>query len=319
VKIAMVWDWPPHQLHVIGWEDGLAAALLELQRRGHDVIVLMPDTKDYVIHHPYFEIGVSQNVADQVEAFKPDVVLMWGDATRPNAEPLSKLGIPMALCFAGGEPFGPTINCFNHIFVESVYYKQRYDNESRLPVSIAFGANTDLFQPIPSQPKVFDTIFPATFAHWKRHGIYAEAAKGLKSLAVGMIQPNGIDEGSWRDTMQRGTVVLPHVSSEALHFLYAASRVCVVTSSSAGGSQRTVLEAMAMNIPLIITDSDKFDYCWGHGVYEAEPTPESVRGFIDAILDGEHDVDTRPYVLENWSHIRYADALEKELARLCDL
>lgn len=319
MKIAFVWDWPPEQSQVIGWQDGLAAALRELQRRGHTVNVFMPDTKNYVIYHPYFDITVSQNIAEFIHAVEPDtdVVLMWGDATRPNAEPLSELGIPMALCFAGGEPFGPTEHLFKHIFVESNYYQIRYKDGGRSAVSIAFGCNTELFQPMPSQPKLFDTIFPATFAHWKRHGIYAEAARGLRSLAVGMIQHDGIDAGSWQDTQTKGTVILPHVTADVLRYLYAASRVCVVTSSSVGGSQRTVLEAMSMNIPLVITDSDKFDYCWGHGVYEAEPTAESVRGFIDAILDGDHETNTREYVLANWSERNYADALEKGLADIC--
>lgn len=316
LRIAFVWDWPPVQSQVIGWEDGLAAALRELKRRGHDVLVFMPDERSYTIFHPYFQIDVATDLAPWIVLNKPDVILMWGDATRPNAEPLSKLGIPMALCFAGGEPFGPTAPRFHHIFVESRYYLQRYLDNGWNNVSVAFGCNTELFTPIPEQPKIFDTIFPATFAHWKRHGIYAEAVKGLKSLAVGMIQPNDIDSGSWQDTRRKGTMILPHVTADVLHHLYAASKVCVVTSGSDGGSQRTVLEALSMNIPLVITDSNKFDMAWGH-CYEAEPTPESVRGHVMALLDGTPDCDTRGFVLDNWSQIQYADALEKGLTSIC--
>lgn len=320
MKIAFVWDWPPVQSQVVGWQDGLAAAVQELKRRGHEVWVMMPmqetnNGQSYVIHHPYFDILVTPDISNAIRMTKPDVVLMWGDATRPNAEPVSKLGIPMALCFAGGEPFGPTSRLFQHIFVESQYYLQRYTADGWNNVSIAFGCNTELFTPIPEQPKIFDTIFPATFAHWKRHGIYAEAVKGLKALAVGMIQSNDIDSGSWQDTRRKGTMILPHVTADVLHHLYAASKICVVTSSSAGGSQRTVLEAMSMNIPLIVTDSDKFDMAWGH-CYEAEPTPESVRGHVMALLDGTPDCDTRGFVCSNWSHIQYADAIEKGLEKI---
>ncbi len=45
LRVAFVWDWPPEQSQVIGWQDGLAAAVRELQKRGHRVTVYMPDDK----------------------------------------------------------------------------------------------------------------------------------------------------------------------------------------------------------------------------------------------------------------------------------
>lgn len=315
MKIFFVWDWPVVDHQTIGWEDGLAAAIKVISNQGHHIEVFCPGEISREINHPYFQVHLRKHLDIAAEQFEPDVILMWGDCTRPNAEVLSKLGIPMALCFAGGNQFGDTVDYFDHLFVESDIYLQNYLNKG-YDASIAFGTNTELFKPMPSQPKMFDTIFPATFAHWKRHGLYSEAVKGLKSLAVGLIQPNGIDESAWRDCQARGTVILPHVTADVLRYLYGASRVCVVTSESIGGSQRTVLEAMAMNIPLIITDSDKFDWARGHGVFEAEPRVEEIRGFIDAILDGDHEVNTRDYIVENWSERNYANALIEGLEKI---
>ena len=316
MKIAFVWDWDVVEHQTIGWQDGLAAALKEIERRGHHLGVFCPGDISRELIHPYFQIHIRKNLDLAIEEFEPDVILMWADQTRPNAQPLFKLGRPMALCFAGGNPFGDNLDIWDHIFVESEYYKVRYNDEGYDNVSIAFGTNTELFTPVPNQPKIFDTIFPATFAHWKRHGLYAEAVRGLKSLAVGLIQPNGIDEGSWKDTLEKGSVILPHVTAEVLRYLYSASKICVVTSGSDGGSQRTVLEAMAMNIPLIVTDSNKFDYAWGHGTFECEPDPREIRSYINALLDGEQDINTRDYVLEYWSEKNYADSLLEGLEKI---
>jgi len=262
LKIAFVWDWEPQIEQTATWEDGLAGALKELMKRGHEVGIFMPDTSNYVIHHPYFDIQVCENLPVIVHAWKPDVILCWGDFTRPNAQPLRELNVPMAICFAGGEADTYNTPYFDHIFVESVIYKTKLKDAGYDNVSIAFGTNTDRFTPI-KQNKRFDTIFPATFAAWKRHDLYAQATGGLNALAVGYMYSDHEQE-CWQVCVDRGVTVLPHTSAPVLQYLYAASRVCVIPSRSDGGSQRTVLEAMAMN-------------------------------------------------LENWSHIQYADSLEKGL------
>lgn len=218
----------------------------------------------------------------------------------------------MAICFAGGEAVTYNTPYFDHIFVESEVYKTKLNEAGYDNVSIAFGTNTELFKPVSGQPKLYDTLFPGTFALWKRHQLYAQAVQGLRSLAVGYIYEDHEQE-CWQDCLKNGVMIMPHVSAETLRYLYAASHVVVVPSLSSGGSQRTVLEAMAMNIPLVVTDSDKFDYARGHGVWEADPTKESIRGIVDVLLDGEPEVDTRRYVLDNWSEFNYAEALEKGL------
>jgi glycosyltransferase involved in cell wall biosynthesis len=312
MRIAFCWDWPPVLSQVSTWEDGLAAAIKHLGTK-HEVQIFMP-AKSYAttIEHPYFDIMTCESVTADVADFDPDVILIWGDTTRPNAAPLFKLGKPMALCFAGGNPLGETYPLFDHIFVESQVYKEVYDKEE-VSCSIAFGTNTDLFRPV-EQNKAFDTIFPATFAAWKRHSLYAQATQGLKSVAVGYMYDNHEQE-CWQECLRLGVTVLPHASAQVLHRLYAASKVCVVTSSSAGGSQRTVLEAMAMNLPLVVTDSDKYDYITDE-VFRVEPEAEAIRGTVKALLDGERTTNTREHVLKNWSHICYADKLEEELLKL---
>lgn len=315
MRIAFVHDWDVNYQQELDWQDGLAAALHELENRGHSVMryVCGKHDGDFTenIANPLGNIYVSEDLSTVVNASKPDVILHWADMTRPNATPLKELGIPMALCFAGGNPEGENAPLFDHIFVESqVYYDQLKNNG--YDVSIAFGTNTDLFQPVDKQPTIYDVIMPGTFALWKRHRLFASAVQDLTALACGYMYESHEQE-CWQDCLKNGVHVLPHVSAEVLRYLYAASKICVVTSESAGGSQRTVLEAMAMNIPVIVTDSDKFDQ---EHLYRSDPDAKSLRGMIDALLDGEHETDTRDYILKNWSHIQYADALEAGLEKI---
>lgn len=313
MRIAFVWDWPPEWYQAYTWKDGLAAALKELINRGHDIVVMCAGNEDSIVRHAYFDIHVVSDIPEFMQSNgKFDVILHWADCTRPNARPLRELGIPMALCFAGGEPMGETLPFFDHVFVESKVYEEIY-KQNDISVSVAFGTNTELYKPI-EQSKSFDTIFPATFAQWKRHDLYAAATQGLRSLAVGYMYDDHEQE-CWQECVRLGTTILPHVSAETLHYLYAASKVCVIPSLSSGGSQRTVLEAMAMNLPVVITDSDKFDFARGHGVFEAEPNPQDIRSIINMALESE--VSTRDYILENWSESSYADALEKGLLGIC--
>lgn len=312
MRIAFVHDWNVHYQQELDWQDGLSAALHELRRRGYTVELFVCGDHSTTIPNPYHTIIVTPNMPASVRSFAPDVILYWGDMTRPNAKPLHELNVPMACCFAGGEPDSYNTYEFDHIFVESQVYKDKFDALD-IPCSIAFGTNTNLFTPLSEQVKAFDSIFPATFAAWKRHNLYARATHGLRSLACGYLYTDH-EQDCWQECLRYGVTVLPHVSAQVLRYLYAASRVCVVPSRSDGGSQRTVLEAMAMNIPLIVCDSDKFDYLTKDCTRVA-PEPEALQQAVYARLNDT--VDTRAYVLEHWSHIQYADELEKGLTQLC--
>lgn len=319
MRIAFVWDWPSYDPQTFTWMDGLAAAIKILSTR-HEVQIFTcsMNDKDYTLYHPYFPIQVSTDITRDVKQFTPGVILCWGDCTRPNAEPLSELNIPMALCFAGGSPEGHTQRFFQHFFVESQSYKEKFELLG-CSVSTAFGTNTELFKPLPEQQKKFDVIFPATYAGWKRHHIYAEATKDLLSLTAGyIISPDDPIIG-W--VQKTGSIALPHVSSEVLRNLYAASKTCCVTSFYTGGSQRTVLEAMSMGLPVVaMKDSDKtseYLYEAKTGGLVIDPEPDKIRTAIkECINNPEAFSGGRAYVQSKWSEHHYAIALEKGLKKL---
>lgn len=309
MRIAVVWDWEPEYEQSITWSDGLAAALKELSGR-HELKVFSQAIKGEpcLIPNPYVPIHSVDNITYQVQQFKPDVILVWADRGRPNIKPLSELEIPMAMCFSGGSTEDGEFHRFQHIFVENDCYKKQLE---RFPsVSVAFGTNTDLYTPLPDQQKVIDILFPATFAMWKRHRLFSDVVRelDLSSCAVGYMQPEHEKE-CWQDCEKAGCLVLPHVSGKALHRLYAASKVVVITSNNDGGSQRTVLEAMAMNIPVIVNEESE-----KNTEYPVIKVPPEARTIQAAILQAlVTPVQSRDYILRNWSHKIYANELETKL------
>lgn len=323
MRIAIIHDWVPDIGQELTWKDGLAAAVKILHGR-HDVrfFTCTDRTYDFVIPHDYFDIHFVRSgepMLAAVSAFKPDVILHWADTTRPNSSVGRKLGIPQAICFAGGEPFGPTHQDFDHVFVESQSYFDRFADRG-ISVSTAFGTNTELFDPshpmVVRQKKQFDVIFPATYCDWKRHNLLGDACAGMKVVTSGFMYPDH-EQWCYEFPQDCAFTVLPHVSAETLRHLYAASKVCVVTSVWYGGSQRTVLEAMAMNVPLVVmTDSDKCsEYVNDAGIgMSVVPEPGEIRKA--ALEMARQKVDSRSYVLSKWSEKHYADAIEEGLKKI---
>lgn len=321
MRIAVIHDWEPDLAQEMTWKDGLAAAIKILSER-HELRFWTLGKQHAMLPHEYFPITVvpdSEQLKLSVSTFAPDVILHWADCTRPNAPVLAELGKPMALCFAGGNPEAENYIYFDHIFVESEVYKQKFE-EMEVSVSTAFGTNTELFKPIPGQAKQFDVIFPATYCDWKRHKLFTEATRGLKTVTAGFMYEVQ-ERYCWEDVMKAGTLTLPHVSAEVLRHLYAASKVCLITSQASGGSQRTVLEAMSMDIPVItMADSDKTsEYIRDHGWTSCivKPEAEDARYWVDQILSGSvKPKGGRDYVLSKWSEHHYADALEAGLTKI---
>lgn len=328
MRIAFVHDWKPDLHQILTWNDGLVAMISELKRRGHEVRYFSVGDETNVYQGTQFQLSLfkcdaeaperSSLMVEAVKLYNPDVILNWADCTRPNAEALQDLGKPMALCFAGGDTLGPTTGCFDHFFVESATYKSRFEAMGK-SVSTAFGTNTKLFAPVHEQRKVIDTIFPATFCNWKRHHLFAESVKGLKAVACGFMYQDH-ETSCWRRTQDAGVITLPHVNADTLRHLFAASKTCLITSHTTGGSQRTVLEALAMNVPVItMSDNEKTsEYILDLGVpsYIVDPDPIKIRERIDQTLGVMMDFQSRPYILSKWSEFTYADAIESKLKDL---
>ena len=314
MKLAFVWDWNNPWSQMLTWKDGLAKAIQILSKEWE--VNCYSIGKDTIFQHDYFPITLKPTpelLSETILKEKPDAMLVFGDFTRPTIPFLTDKGIPMAICLAGGT-FRNYVDAFDLIFVESEVYKNQLEAEGKRVIK-AFGVDTELFKPI-KQPKIWDAIFPATFANWKRHSIFTEAM-GSKGVACGWMYQDHETE-NWQICQEKGTMILPHLSHKAVAYLMNAAKTCVITSDSTGGSQRTVLEAMACNIPVIaMHDSDKTtEYIRDCGIGEiVNPDVDSIRKAVEKWKDKE--VNSREWVIENYSAEVYADKLKQGLLSLC--
>lgn len=316
MRIAFLWDWDIVPEHAITWKDGIAAAIRILSTR-HDLKFFAVGQQS-VLHHDYFDINVLPKgdfLVEGIKEYKPDVILHWGDMTRPHAKPLASLGIPMAICFAGGSTEAENWYKFGHIFVENEEYRKKFLSQSDIPCTIAFGTNTELFKPVPNAVKSLDAFFPAVFADWKRHDLFYKATQGLKTLCAGFMYPVS-ERYCWEAPMESGVIVMPNISSEASRMLIAQSKCVLVTSKNVGGSQRTVLEALSMNTPVIVM-SDNLKCCEylrdvGCEDWIVDPEPDKIKEKVLNIVPRE----TRERIIGKWDEKTYADRIENGIIEL---
>lgn len=268
-KINFICDLPVE--HFAHWNDGLKAAL------------------DYLVEKYNWEVKI-YNIPTSGASVPDDAEfsLFWGALDKHHHR--RKFFKKQGLCFGGGPTYHPNIRNFDIVFAESKIDLEEFENLNVNTVQ-AFGTNTKLFREIPNQPKIFDFIYPTAFAKWKNHERFVEyvvkfsEGKSIKALAVGYMQPDGWEKECYEICLENGISVLPWVPPSALPYLLSMSRNVLITADPNGGCQRTVLEAKACNVPVI----------------------------IDSVSPKLKELEELTYeqVLKDWSEIAYAEKLKK--------
>lgn len=298
MKIAFLWQGIRE--HFNHWDDGLKAAMRHIE-------------KEHTVR--YFE----PTDLDLIHEFKPDRILYWEAlCTRKSFqdsdkfEGVANLPFKKALAFAGGPVEAQWTPGFDLFFVESKINAEEFE---RLGLSwkTAFGVNDETFKQ-QKQPKKFEGILHATFAGWKRHGLFAEAL-GSQGVAVGRKQVH--EPFCYESCEQKGVLVLEEVSSRVVSSLINSSHTVVNTSEFWGGGQRCTLEAMACNVPpIVMADSPKNrEYVEesGFGVV-VDPNPGAIREGIE--IAKQQVMTGRDYINSKWTAKHYADSLIKGLSEI---
>lgn len=211
----------------IYWQDGLRAAM-SLMEIEYNV--------------SYSNVGIDEPLT------KADVYIAWGGFTSKAASAIQNVPGKKILLYAGGLIYPSEVKNYDNILVEDEWTVNQF-KRGGVSTILAFGTDTQLFKPM-SLPKVWDVMYPAAFASWKRHDKFLEYANGKRALAVGYIQPNNVDREGYNACLEAGIDVLPRVTAEVLVSLYNMSSEIVVTADEIGGGQRTILEALACNVPI---------------------------------------------------------------------
>lgn len=295
MKINFLWQGLYGEKRYGHWDDGLYAAMKIIEKH-HEVRYLEPSHPDYD---------------------KCDIILYWeapvtfAGKDRENYIRVQSAKVPKILLFAGGVVKEEYCGGFDLFLVESKINEEDF-SAIGLPWLRAFGVNTDIMKP-EKQPKIFDAVFPATCASWKRHGLFSRALKS-KGAVCGRFQES--DPIGFLNCRENGTLVFPELPYPAVNVLYNSAWCCVNTSSEWGGGQRTTLEAMAAGIPVIVMkDSVKNrEYVEESGAgLVVEPDELQIQKAIEEIKKWTpaERARGRAYVESKWTAQHYADNIMK--------
>lgn len=310
MKLCLLWDISIPIYDLVAWGDGLYWALSELGKK-HEVAIYLRSDANASYKRDNIEFRAHDHPQDwgYLDIFKPTHILLWGQINQPLFD-YAKSKAKTGLCFAGGQEEHPLGKEYDVIFTENKFINQKFI-EQGYNAKVAFGINTDIFKPYP-QPKLFKALYPAVFGMWKRQDLFAQAF-GKDGVCIGRYQPHEPQCLQW--AQDAGCMTVPMILPQsAMPYFYNASECIVSTATNDSGGQRTVLEAMACNVPIIVM-SDNYkatEYIMesGHG---ASITPDNV--LIKATADylASKPVNSRQYVLDNWTHKHYAKQIGRWL------
>jgi glycosyltransferase involved in cell wall biosynthesis len=217
-----------------------------------------------------------------------DFILFWDDSNSPFFNELDKYKCRKGLCLTTDPTNIDNLRKLDVVFCESQPVYDAVRSHGIYAVK-AFGTDTDFFKPNPKKNKDIPYFYPATFSPWKRQDELVDLGNLL--WLVGTIQPDGLD--IYQKCANKGCHIevgyFPAVKIRN-YFQRAES----VPIPAIHGSERTVLEAMATDIlPLVI-----------------HPTNRRTFSYIEEFRRLNMK-SPREFVLKNYSHVQYAEALLK--------
>ena len=266
MKIAVIWYFDKASQVFDNWRDGLRSAI-DILGEKHKVNWYLdkslPDPED-----------------------KYDFYLVWDDSNTEATKYLPK-DAKKGLCLTTDPTDFQNLRNFDVIYCESdpVYDQVRREGIRAIK---AFGTDTDFFKPTDKE-KDIEYFYPATFSPWKKQGDISYLKDKL--YCVGTMQPDGLYE--YQACASAGvTIKIGYVPVEEIKKLYDRTEKMIIPAIH--GSERTVLEAMSMNILPEVTN----------------PKNVRTRSYIEEFKKSDC-VTPREFVVKYYSHKKYAEDLER--------
>lgn len=269
MKIGFVWYWPRASKIFDNWRDGLTAAL-EIIAKKHEL-------------NWFLDEGLPKKYEDF------DFVLFWGDSNLPPLKELPDVDTKYGICLSSDNALNlDNLRKMNVVFAESDPIVRRIRNEGIRCVK-AFGTDSDFYTPDPSFKKDIEYFYPATFSPWKRQSDIAHFGPDL--LCVGTVQPDGVTE--MQVCLENGVKVEEgYFPAEIIRDYYRRAKRVIIPAVH--GSERTVLEAMSMDVLPEVTNSENIK------------TSSYIREY-----QLSQAKSPRQFILSNYSHVKYAKQLLK--------
>lgn len=222
MKIAFVWYWDKASEIYPNWRDGLRAAMEEIGRK-HTVTW-------------FFD----KNVPSPTEEW--DAIIFWDDSNSLFFAQLDQYTCKKALCLTTDPANFDNLRKLDCVFCESQPILDQVRAHG-IRAILAFGTDTTFFAPDPSIEKDIEYFYPATFSPWKRQSDLAYL--GGRLVCVGTVQPDGVSE--YKAVRAAGAEVYEGYFPVAkIREFYNRTKAMKIPAIH--GSERTVLEAMSMNI-----------------------------------------------------------------------
>jgi glycosyltransferase involved in cell wall biosynthesis len=291
------------------WCDGLYGAMNVLGEKYNIKVFGYCDTPAH-LERDNISITLTDNISSLkywLASFSPKFIFGWGTSYDPwdEIEEYSGERAERKILLYAGGPYNEhnARKYFDHIVVENPSDQQYFTNST-----IAFGTNTDVFKPM-GLNKLFPAFFPAAFAGWKHHELFADAMpKG--SLAIGQFIE--VEKHIYENVLSKGHLVFPALPMTAMPYFYNQSDGVCLTPERMGGCQRAALEAMACNVPVLAVKDSKASEFEGVNVCEADI--ESIRkAYADMVSEFKNNpIGLRDkYIVGKLDHFTYAENLRK--------
>lgn len=292
----------------LSWCDGLYGAMDLLgQEHNLNIYVFGYSDKPTTLERPHMTIFLRNDIKQLKYALsihKPAVAFCWGTSFHNWAE-IEDLDVTKILLFAGGPyDYENASKIFDHVVVENTWDQNKFPNST-----VAFGTNTDVFKPLEGYNKSIPCFYPAAFAKWKRHGLWAEAMP-TGSTAIGQYQEH--EKECFEVCREFGHLTLPQVPMGLLPHFYNQSLGVCLTSEWFGGCQRAALEAMACNVPVLSTNDNKCGEF--NGVWTCNPTVDDLRAaytqMVTTFTLSQYDL-RQEFIVGKYDHHEYAKKLKE--------
>ena len=219
-RIAFIWWFDRATEIKPNWRDGLRAALEEIEKE-HTVDWYLDCT--YPIKDDY------------------DFILFWGDSECPFFNQLDSYKCKKGICLSTYPLLYDNLRKLDVVYCESTPIYDAVRGQGIHAIK-AFGTDTNFYTP-DDTVKDIDFFYPATFSPWKNQSgivIY-----GDKLLCVGTVQPDGQMELE-ACRMAGVRTEIGYFPAEKIRDYYRRAKNVPIPAKH--GSERTVLEAMSMNI-----------------------------------------------------------------------
>lgn len=230
MRICFIWYWNRASEISPNWRDGYTACVEELGKE-HDIDVYM-----------------DEDLPDPAEPY--DFIWLWADPNSPVLQEIQNRQGKKGVSLTTMPQNMQNLKGLDVIYCESQPVTDAVRAAGFHAVK-AFGTDEQFFSPDDSVEKTIPYFYPATFSPWKRQSELAYLGPLL--TCVGTVQPDGLAEKEACD-LAAVNIEEGYFPAQKIRDMYRRTQRIIIPAVH--GSERTVLEAMSMNIPVEVTHPD---------------------------------------------------------------